>query len=60
MSVFGDRLKLGSTAALDYQTGQNKGKYCEKELLFLLVSLLKIVLKSTINSLTLNCPNCPN
>ena len=39
MVVFCDRLKLGSTAALDCRTGQNKGRYCEKELLLLLVSL---------------------
>ena len=31
MGVFCDRLKLGSTAALDCRTGQNKGRYCKKE-----------------------------
>ena len=40
MDVFCERLKLGSTAALDCQTGQNKGRYCKKELSFLLVSLI--------------------
>ena len=39
MGVFCNRLKLCSTAALDCQTGQNKGRCHEKELLFLLVSL---------------------
>ena len=39
MGVFCDRIKLGSTVALDCQTGQNKGRYRKKELLFLLVSL---------------------
>ena len=39
MGVFFERLKLGSTAAIDCRTGQNKGRYCEKELSFLLVSL---------------------
>ena len=38
MGVFFDRLKLCSTAALDCRIGQNKGRYPEKELLFLLVS----------------------
>ena len=32
MVVHCDRLKLGPTAALDCQTGQNKGKYSKKEL----------------------------
>ena len=40
MSVFRDRLKFGSTAALDYRTGQNKGRDQEKDLLLLLVFLL--------------------
>ena len=40
MGVFCDRLKLCSTAALDCRTGQNKGRYHEKELLLLLVSLV--------------------
>ena len=39
MGVFCDKLKLGSKAALDSQTGQNRGRYPEKELLFLLVLL---------------------
>ena len=30
MGVFCDGLELGSTAALDCQTGQNKGRYHEK------------------------------
>ena len=30
MGVSCDRLKLGSTAALDCPTGQNKGRYCKK------------------------------
>ena len=40
MGVFLGRLNFGSTAALDYCTDQNKGRYCEKELLLLLVSLV--------------------
>jgi hypothetical protein len=40
MGVFCDRLKLGSTVALDCLTGQNK----EKELLLLLVLLSEIEL----------------
>ena len=43
MGAFCDRLKLGSTAALDCRAGQNKGRYRKKELLFLLVSLLATV-----------------
>ena len=39
MGVFCDRLEFGSTAALICRTGQNKGRYCQKELLLLLVSL---------------------
>ena len=39
MGVFCDRLKLGSTAALDCWSGKNKGRYSKKELLFLLFSL---------------------
>ena len=39
MSVFCDRLKFGSTAALDCHTGQSKGRYRKKELSFLLVLL---------------------
>ena len=31
MCVFCDRLKFGSTAALDCRTGQNKGRYHEKD-----------------------------
>ena len=30
MGIFCDRLKFGSTAALDCPTGQNKGRYHEK------------------------------
>ena len=40
LDAFCDRLKFCSTSALDCRTGQNKGRYCEKELLFLLISLL--------------------
>ena len=40
MGVFCDRLRLGSTAALDCLTGQNKGRYSEIELLLLLVLLI--------------------
>ena len=39
MGVLCDRLKFGSKAALDCRTGQNKGRYCKKALLLLLVSL---------------------
>ena len=39
MGVFCDRRKLCSTAAPDCLTGQNKGRYREQELSFLLVSL---------------------
>ena len=40
MGVLCDRLRLGSTVALDCRTGQDKGRYREKELLFLLVLLI--------------------
>ena len=40
MGVFCDKLKFGSTAALDCRTGQNKGRYHEKQLLLLLVLLI--------------------
>ena len=40
MGVFCDRLKFGSTAALDCCTAKKRGRYCEKELLLLLVLLL--------------------
>ena len=39
MGVFCDRLSFGSIAALNCHTGQDKGRYCEKELLLLLVLL---------------------
>ena len=39
MGIFCDRLKFGSTGALDYRTGQDKGRHCEEELLLLLVLL---------------------
>ena len=39
MGLFFDRPKLGSTAALDGLTDQNKGRYREKELLLLPVLL---------------------
>ena len=35
--------KICSTAALDCRTGQNKGRYREKELLFLLISLVHCI-----------------
>ena len=47
MGIFSDRLKLGSTATLDFGTGQNKGRYCKEELLFLLVSLVINIAIST-------------
>jgi hypothetical protein len=57
MGVFFDRLKLCSTAALDYQTGQNKGRYRKKELLFLLkleyVSLKITMLRTYLNPIYL-------
>ena len=53
MGEFCDRLKFGSTAAPDCRTGQNKGRYREKELLLLLVSL---VLKS--DNLQYNTLSC--
>ena len=40
MGVFCDSLKLGSTAALNWQTGKHNGRYQEKELSFLFVSLV--------------------
>ena len=43
MGLFCDKLKLGSTAALDCRTGQNKGSYRKKELSFLFVSLAGIL-----------------
>ena len=33
MGLFCDRLELGSTAALDFWTGQNKGRYHKKRAL---------------------------
>ena len=33
MGVFCDRLKFGSTAALDCCTGQNKDRYCQRRAL---------------------------
>ena len=39
MRVFCERLKLGSTTALHCGTGQNKGRYCKNELLFLIALL---------------------
>ena len=39
MGIFCDWLKFGSAIALDCRTGQNKGRYCKKELLLLRVSL---------------------
>ena len=48
MGIFCDRLKFGSTTALVCHTGQNKGRYCEKELLLLLVSLELLLYSCTI------------
>ena len=48
IGVFCEGLKLGSTAALDCRTGQNKGRYREKELLLLLVSLELLLYGRTI------------
>ena len=45
MDGFCDRLKFGSTADLDRCTDQNKGRYCEKELLLLLVLLVSTLFK---------------
>ena len=39
MGVIYDRLKFGSTAALNCRTSHNKGRYCKKEL-----SLLQFIL----------------
>ena len=41
MGVFCDMLKFGSTAAVDCRTGQNKDRYCKKELLIYPPSLFK-------------------
>ena len=46
MGVFYDRLELGSTAALDCQTGHNKSRYHKKELSFLRFSLFRVVLNT--------------
>ena len=43
MGIFCDWLKFGSAIALDCRTGQNKGRYCKKELLLLRVSLTKTI-----------------
>ena len=40
MNVFLTGLKFGSTAALDCRNGQNKDRYCEKELLLLICTCL--------------------
>ena len=50
MGVFCDKLKLCSTAALDYRTGQNKDRYRKRELSFLLVSLA-VVITSTLSNM---------
>ena len=44
MGVFCDRLRFGSTEALDCCTGQNKGRYSKKELLLLLLLLISVSL----------------
>ena len=41
MGVVCDRLRLGSTTALGCRTGQNKSRYCKKELSFLRISLIE-------------------
>ena len=43
MGVFCDSLKFGSTVALNCRTGQNKGRYCKKELLLIIISLLRAI-----------------
>ena len=51
MGVFCDRLKLGSKAALDCLTGQNKCKYREKELvlrIFLIATRLVVYVECNI------------
>jgi hypothetical protein len=59
MGVLCDRQGLGSTAALKYRS-QNKGRYCKKELLFLLVLLLVIVfLYGSVDSVSDLCFICP-
>ena len=56
MGVFCDRLKFGSTAALDCGTGQNKGRYCEKELLLLLISLINAIDVPSVSICSANAP----
>ena len=58
MGVSCDRLRLGSSAALNYQTVQNNGRYCEKELSFQLVSSL-CTMDSDVQNYFL-CPPCPS
>ena len=53
MGVFCDRLKFGSTAVFDCRTGQNKGRYCKKELLLLLVLLEKLRIASGLLNYTI-------
>ena len=53
MGVFCDRLKFGSTVARDCRTGQNKDRYCKKELLLLLILLSSSCDRQTIG---LECP----
>jgi hypothetical protein len=61
IDVFCDRLKFGSTAALDCRNGQNKGRYCKKELLLLLVLLSEPnnVVVSTLNSHSIGWGSVP-
>ena len=42
MGVVCDRLRLGSTTALGCRTGQNKSRYCKKELSFLHILLIEL------------------
>ena len=59
MGVFCDRLKFGSTAALDCRIGQNKGRYCKKELLLLLGSLIQPMISNNLSfRVTIMCHAC--
>jgi hypothetical protein len=58
LGVFCDRDKLVSKAALNCQNGQNKGRYCENELSFLVVlslpNILRLLLFNDLNMLPLS------
>ena len=51
-----NRVRIGPSAAFDHRTGQHKGRYPEKEPLFLLISLhaqyQTLLIPSTLGSLT--------